>query len=278
MKMQSRYSTNPTDFKNYCTERIREEFLIEKLFGPDQIHFCYSHYDRLMIGGIKPVGQLHKLPNYDELRAEYFLERRELGVINIGGDGFVMVDGQLHTLQKHDCLYVGRGSKEVSFKSLDVENPAKFVIMSAPAHCSHPTAFMKASDAVLVDMGDVQTANQRTNYKYIYAGGLLSCQLVMGLTVLKNGSVWNTMPPHTHDRRTEAYLYFDLPDDQRVVHLMGTPHETRHVLVSNEQAVISPPWSIHAGAGTANYSFVWAMAGENQEFSDIKLAELRDLR
>lgn len=276
--MQVRHATSPIDFKNYTTERIREDFLVEKLFIPDQIHCCYSHYDRLIIGGIKPVGQLHRLPNYDELRAEYFLERREMGIINIGGDGFVVLEDQLHTLQKYDCLYAGMGTKEVTFKSLSVENPAKFVLMSAPAHCKHPNAFMKATDAMPVEMGTVENANWRTNYRYIHAGGLLSCQLVMGLTILRNGSVWNTLPPHTHDRRSEAYLYFDLPDGQRLVHLMGTPHETRHVLVSNEQAVISPPWSIHSGVGTANYSFIWAMAGENREFTDMKFVELRDLR
>ena len=278
MHLQVRHATNPSDFKNYDTHRIREEFLVEKLFVPDQLHFVYSHYDRLIVGGVKPVGQIHKLPIYEELKADYFLERRELGIINIGGDGFVVVGEELFTLQKRDCLYVGKGNKQVSFKSLDPENPALFVLLSTPAHREMPTAMMKAAEAMPAEMGNPQTANVRTIYKYIHANGLESCQLVMGLTVLQNGSNWNTMPPHTHDRRSEVYVYFDLDDDQRVFHLMGTATETRHLVVANKQAVLSPPWSIHAGVGTTSYSFIWAMAGENQAFADMDALNVRDLR
>ena len=278
MHLQVRHATNPSDFKSYDTHRIREEFLVEKLFVPDQLHFVYSHYDRLIVGGVKPVGQIHKLPVYEELKANYFLERREIGIINIGGDGFVIVGEELFTLQKRDCLYVGRGNKQVSFKSLDPENPALFVLLSTPAHRDVPTAMMKAADAQPAEMGSQQTANVRTIYKYIHANGLESCQLVMGLTVLQNGSNWNTMPPHTHDRRSEVYVYFDLEDEQRVFHLMGTPTETRHLVVANCQAVLSPPWSIHAGVGTTSYSFIWAMAGENQNFADMDALIVKDLR
>jgi len=278
MHIQVRHAANPTDFKSYDTHRIREDFLVEKLFVPDQLHFVYSHYDRMIVGGVKPVGQIHKLPNYEELKADYFLERREMGIINIGGDGFVILGEELYTLQKRDCLYVGRGNKHVSFKTLDPDNPAKFVLQSAPAHRDIPTALLKAADASPVEMGSFETANKRTIYKYIHAGRLDSCQLVMGLTVLQSGCNWNTMPPHTHDRRSEIYVYFDMEDDQRVVHIMGTSTETRHILVAPDQAVISPPWSVHAGVGTASYSFIWAMAGENYTFADMDILVLSDLR
>lgn len=278
MHIQVRHTTNPVDFKNYTTQRIREEFLMEKMFVPDQFHFVYSHYDRMIVGGIKPVGQLHKLPTYDELRSDYFLERRELGILNIGGDGFVMVEDELFTLQKRDCLYVGKGNKTVTFKSLDPEFPAKFILVSTPAHRAVPTAMMKAADASPADMGSPETANTRTIYKYIHADGLESCQLVMGMTSMKYSSVWNTMPPHVHDRRTEIYVYFDLDDAHRVFHFMGEPAETRHLLVANEQAIISPPWSIHAGAGTTSYSFLWAMAGENYVYTDMDTLALSELK
>ncbi|MFN4145816.1 MAG: 5-dehydro-4-deoxy-D-glucuronate isomerase [Runella sp.] len=278
MHIQVRHATNPTDFKKYDTQRIREEFLIEKLFVPDQVHFVYSHYDRMIVGGIKPVGQMHKLPVYEELRSDYFLERRELGILNVGGDGFVKVGEELFTLQKRDCLYVGKGNKEVSFKTLDPEFPAKFILVSTPAHRQIPTAMMKAADATPTEMGNPETANTRTIFKYIHAQGLQSCQLVMGMTCLKYSSVWNTMPPHTHDRRSEVYVYFDLEDEQRIFHFMGTAQETRHLVVANEQAIISPPWSIHAGAGTTSYSFLWAMAGENYTFTDMDQIRLSELR
>jgi 4-deoxy-L-threo-5-hexosulose-uronate ketol-isomerase len=276
--IQVRHAANPTDFKNYDTARIRTDFLVEKLFVPDQFHFVYSHHDRMIVGGVKPVGMIHKLPNYNELRADYFLERREIGILNIGGDGFVIVGEELHTLQKRDCLYVGLGNKEVTFKSLDPENPAKFILVSTPAHRPCPTTLMRAAEAMPVDMGTTETANIRTIYKYIHADGIESCQLVMGMTALQNGSVWNTIPPHTHDRRSEIYVYFDLEADHRVFHYMGTPDETRHIVVANEQAIISPPWSIHAGSGTTSYSFMWAMAGENYTFTDMDAIKIGDLK
>lgn len=278
MHIQVRHAANPTDFKQYTTQRLREDFLMEKLFVPDQLHCLYTHYDRMIVGGVKPVGQTNKLHNYEELKADYFLERREMGVLNVGGEGAVMVDDDSYTLQNRDCLYIGKGSKYVSFKSSDPEAPAKFILVSTPAHRVCPTKLMKAEEAMPVEMGSQATANQRTIYKYIHAEGLESCQLVMGMTALKTGSVWNTMPPHTHDRRSEIYVYFDLEDDQRIFHLMGTPEETRHLVVANEQAIISPPWSIHSGAGTTNYSFMWAMAGENYSFTDMDLLKMSELK
>ncbi|RAJ97530.1 4-deoxy-L-threo-5-hexosulose-uronate ketol-isomerase [Larkinella arboricola] len=276
--MQTRYTTNPTDFKHYDTDRIRREFLIESLFQPDSFELVYSHYDRMIVGGIMPVQGPQTLPTYDELKADIFLQRRELGIINIGGDGTVTVDGQVFELAKKDCLYVGLGSQEVVFASLQADQPARFALLSTPAHRTCPTAKLTSADASPNDLGAQETANQRTIYKYIHADGLQSCQLVMGLTTLKPGSIWNTMPPHVHDRRMEAYIYFDLADNQRVFHLMGHPQETRHLLVGNEQAILSPPWSIHAGAGTSHYSFIWAMAGENYTFTDMDFVPLGEIR
>lgn len=276
--MQTRYTTNPTDFKQYDTDRIRRDFLIESLFQSDSFELVYSHYDRMIVGGIMPVQGPQTLPTYDELKADFFLQRRELGIINLGGDGTVSVDGQLFELTKKDCLYVSMGSREVIFSSSQADKPARFALISTPAHRACPTAKLTSAEASPADMGAQETANQRTIYKYIHADGLESCQLVMGLTTLKPGNIWNTMPPHTHDRRMEAYIYFDIPDDQRVFHFMGHPQETRHLLVSNNQAILSPPWSIHAGAGTASYSFIWAMAGENYAFTDMDRVPLNEIK
>ncbi len=278
MHIHTRHATNPSDFKSYTTQRIREDFLVEKLFVPDQFHFAYSHYDRMIVGGVKPLGHINKLPIYEEMRADYFLERREMGILNIGGDGFVVVDEELFTLQKRDCLYIGKGAKHITFKSLDTDSPAKFIMISTPAHRQCPTRMMKAAEALPVDMGSQTTANQRTIYKYIHADGIESCQLVMGMTSLKSGNVWNTMPAHIHDRRSEIYVYFDMPEEQRVFHFMGAAEETRHIVVANEQAIISPPWSIHSGVGTTNYSFLWAMAGENYTFTDMDMLKMSDLK
>ena len=260
------------------TEEIRANFLIENLIEADRIHFVYSHYDRVILGGAMPVLTEISLGNYNELKADFFLERRELGIINVGGNGKVSVDGKSFLLEKLDCLYVGKGANEVVFSSENKENPAQFFLLSSPAHQNYKTRLMKKQEASPVKLGTVETANQRIIYKYIHSAGIKSCQLVMGLTVLENGSVWNTMPAHTHDRRMEAYFYFDVPEVQRVFHFMGQPQETRHLLVGNHQAIISPPWSIHAGAGTSNYSFIWGMAGENQNFTDMDFVEIRDLR
>lgn len=276
--MQSRYESSPKEVAGMNTESLRANFLIEKLFEANQVSLTYTHYDRVITGGVMPVGEVVSLPNYDALKSEYFLERRELGIINVGGDGKITVDGEAFLVNKLDCLYLGKGVQAVSFESIDANNPAQYFLISSPAHQAYPTRLMKKEEASPVNLGSNLTSNERTIYKYIHLDGIRSCQLVMGLTVLANGSVWNTMPAHTHDRRMEVYCYFDVPQNQAVLHLMGQPQETRHLFVSNHQAIISPPWSVHSGCGTANYSFIWAMAGENQLFTDMDFVEIPSLR
>ena len=244
----------------------------------NSIELVYTHYDRVIAGGAVPVDGKLQLPNHPELRAEYFLERRELGVINVGGEGTVTVDGKAQVLTKLDCLYTGKGSKEVTFESADPANPAVFFLLSAPAHQTYPVQFLPKEQAAPTNLGAVETANERTVYKYIHLEGLKSCQLVMGLTVLKTGSVWNTIPSHTHTRRMEVYFYFDVPENQRVFHFMGQPTETRHMLVANHQAIVSPSWSIHSGCGTSNYSFIWGMAGENLNYADMDVVDIKEMR
>lgn len=260
------------------TAELRENFLIETLFAVGELKFVYSHYDRTVIGGVTPGAAPLMLSCPDELKATYFLERREVGIINVGGAGQITADGTVYDLSNQDCLYIGLGVTEVEFVSLDSAHPARFFLLSAPAHHTYPTQHMAQADATPANMGATETANKRTIYKYIHPDGIKSCQVVMGLTQLEPGSVWNTMPPHTHDRRMEAYLYFDLPTDQRVLHLMGEPEQTRNLWVAEGQAVISPPWSIHAGCGTTRYAFIWAMAGENQSFADMDHVALPNLR
>lgn len=276
--MQSRYESSPKEVAGMNTESLRANFLIEKLFEANQVSLTYTHYDRVITGGVMPVGEAVSLPNYDALKSEYFLERRELGIINVGGDGKITADGEIFLINKLDCLYLGKGVQSVSFESIDANNPAQYFLISSPAHQAYPTRLMKKEEASPVNLGSNLTSNERTIYKYIHLDGIRSCQLVMGLTVLANGSVWNTMPAHTHDRRMEVYCYFDVPQNQAVLHLMGQPQETRHLFVSNHQAIISPPWSVHSGCGTANYSFIWAMAGENQLFTDMDFVEIPSLR
>lgn len=276
--MKILHSVHPEDFRKYDTSAIRKHFLLEQLGHDNQANFVYTHYDRMVAGIIKPAGQTITLDNHDNLRSEYFLERREMGIINVGGRGAIIADGENYSLEKLDCLYLGKGVKAVEFSSQDTTQPAVFFILSAPAHTSLPTTFMSANSAAKVDLGATKTANQRTICKYIHKDGINSCQLVMGLTILHEGSVWNTMPAHTHDRRMEVYFYFDVPDDQRVFHYMGEPTETRHILIGNHEAVVSPPWSIHSGSGTTNYSFIWGMAGENMEFTDMDGVQIKDLR
>ncbi len=276
--MQSRYESSPKEVAGMNTESLRANFLIEKLFEANQVSLTYTHYDRVITGGVMPVGEAVSLPNYDALKSEYFLERRELGIINVGGDGKITADGEAFFVNKLDCLYLGKGVQAVSFESVDANNPAQYFLISSPAHQAYPTRLMKKEEASPVNLGSNLTSNERTIYKYIHLDGIRSCQLVMGLTVLANGSVWNTMPAHTHDRRMEVYCYFDVPQNQAVLHLMGQPQETRHLFVSNHQAIISPPWSVHSGCGTANYSFIWAMAGENQLFTDMDFVEIPSLR
>lgn len=244
----------------------------------DTVQLMYSHYDRMIIGGAKPVSKILQLPNNDELKAEYFLERREMGIINVGATGVITADGKKYELDKLDCLYLGKGTKKVSFSSANKKEPTIFYILSAPAHHKYPNKLMKKEKASPVSLGDTATSNKRTIYKYIHLDGIKSCQLVMGLTVLEPGSVWNSVPPHTHTRRMEVYFYFDVPDSQRVFHFMGQPQETRHLVMKDHEAVISPPWSMHYGCGTSNYGFIWGMAGENQVFSDMDPAPVDSLK
>ncbi|GAB3888604.1 5-dehydro-4-deoxy-D-glucuronate isomerase [Spirosoma agri] len=276
--MQVRYAVGPNETRTFDTSMLRENFLVETLFTPDTVQLCYSHFDRVIIGGAMPVNASVALTTYDELKSDYFLQRRELGVINVGGAGTITVDDQTYELGKLDCLYIGRGSQVVTFASQQGDNPALFYLLSAPAHRSYPTKKAAQSDVFSAPMGSAEGANERVIYRYIHRDGLPSCQLVMGLTILKPGSVWNTMPAHVHDRRMEAYFYFDLDPAHRIVHLMGQPTETRHLLVANHQAVVSPPWSIHSGCGTTNYSFIWGMAGENMDYADMDMTAIADLR
>ena len=276
--MEIRFQNSPKETSRMNTKELRENFHIPALMQDDSVQLVYSHYDRVIIGGVKPFSKAVELPNHTELRAEYFLERRELGIINVGGNGAVEADGVKHTLSKLDCLYLGKGVKKVSFISDDKNAPAIFFLLSSPAHHAYPTRKLTKEEASPVELGDQATANRRTIYKYIHADGIQSCQLVMGLTVLSSGSVWNTMPPHTHTRRMEAYFYFDVPEQHRVFHFMGEPTETRHLLVANHEAIVSPPWSIHSGCGTSNYSFIWGMAGENYTFTDMDAVAIADIR
>lgn len=276
--MEIRFQNSPKETSRMNTKELRENFHIPTLMQDDNVNLVYSHYDRVIIGGVKPFSKEVELPNHTELRAEYFLERRELGIINVGGNGTVEADGTKYTLSKLDCLYLGKGIKKVLFSSDDKNAPAVFFLLSAPAHQAYPAKKLTKEEASPVELGDQTTANRRTIYKYIHADGIQSCQLVMGLTVLSSGSVWNTMPPHTHTRRMEAYFYFDVPEQHRVFHFMGEPTETRHLLVANHEAIVSPPWSIHSGCGTSNYSFIWGMAGENYTFTDMDAVAIADIR
>jgi 4-deoxy-L-threo-5-hexosulose-uronate ketol-isomerase len=276
--MEVRFQNSPKETAGMNTETLRANFLIENLMVQDEIKLVYSHYDRVIVGGVKPVSRAISLETHPELRADYFLERRELGIINVGGDGVIEVGGESFSLRKLDAAYIGKGVKEVRFKSSDKSNPALFYLLSAPAHQTYPTKKLTKEEAMPVTVGDGSTANRRTIYKYIHAEGIQSCQLVMGLTILEQGSVWNTMPSHTHTRRMEAYFYFDVAEDQRVFHFMGQPQETRHLLMANHDAVLSPPWSIHSGCGTANYGFIWGMAGENYNYTDMDPAPLNEIR
>ncbi|OIR00124.1 4-deoxy-L-threo-5-hexosulose-uronate ketol-isomerase 1 [mine drainage metagenome] len=276
--MQIRFQNSKKEVRGMTTEELRENFLCEDLMQDDVINLIYSHHDRVITGGVKPVQQSLSLKTDEELKANYFLERRELGIINVGGDGFVEADGIKYALEKLSCLYLGKGTKEVLFASADKNNPAVFFLLSAPAHHAYPNKKMTKEEASPVALGAVETSNQRTIYKYIHLDGIQSCQLVMGLTVLNDGSVWNSVPPHTHTRRTEVYFYFDLNEQQRLFHFMGEPQQTRHLVMKNNEAVISPSWSIHCGCGTSNYAFIWGMAGENQVFSDMDPAPITELK
>ncbi len=254
--MKTIHQVHPRDFKGYDTTQIRENFLLESLLQKDKIECVYTHYDRMVIGAAFPVTKSLQLTSYDELKSENFLDRREIGIINIAGSGTIEVDKEKFNLGKQDCLYIGKGKKNIVFNSTDKTAPAKFILFSCPAHKEFPTQLMSLSEALPAEMGSLDNNNHRTINKYIHNDGIQSCQLVLGVTNFKKGSIWNTMPPHTHDRRMEAYFYFDLSQDQRVIHFMGEPGETRHLFLNNEQAILSPSWSIHSGVATANYSFI----------------------
>ncbi|RZK46855.1 MAG: 5-dehydro-4-deoxy-D-glucuronate isomerase [Pedobacter sp.] len=267
--MQIRFQNSPKETAGMSTQQLRESFLIEQLMQPGKISLTYSHYDRMIVGGVVPTSTAIDLPNEGELKAAYFLERRELGIINVGGNGKVSAGGIDYALEKLECVYLGKGTESVSFSSDDAAAPAVFYLLSVPAHQSYPNKKMTKAEAAPVNLGDISTSNKRTIYKYIHNDGIQSCQLVMGLTVLEDGSVWNSVPPHTHTRRMEAYFYFDVDPAHRVMHFMGEPQETRHLVIGNHEAALSAPWSMHFGVGTSSYGFIWGMAGENKEFTDM---------
>lgn len=276
---ESRYAIGPNETKSLDTSGLRKNFLIERLFFEDKIHFVYSHYDRYMVGGAFPIIKKIKLETIEPLLKEpYFLARRELGIINVGGPGVVEVDGEPYNLDTKEALYIGKGRRDIYFASETADNPAKFYLNSTPAHHSFPTKRVTKAEANKIELGSMETANHRTINQMLLHTVIETCQLQMGMTELKPGSVWNTMPSHTHDRRMEVYFYFEVPDGQAVSHFMGPVDETRHIWMQNEQAVISPPWSIHAGAGTSNYTFIWGMAGENMDYDDMDKSPITDLR
>lgn len=280
--MDIRYSANQRDFKHYTTGEIRDEFLIENLYQPDKVVAVYSHVDRMVTLGCMPVNEAVPIDKdidiWSNFGTKYFLERREIGIFNIGGKGEIVADDETFTLDYKDCLYITKGTKNVTFKSLDKRNPAKFYMVSAPAHISYKTKFISIQDAAKKPLGDNKTSNKRVINQFIHPDVLQTAQLSMGMTVLDEGNVWNTMPAHTHERRMEIYMYFEVPKDNVIFHLMGEPNETRHIVMHNEEAVISPSWSIHSAAGTSNYTFIWAMGGENQAFDDMDVIKNEDLR
>ena len=276
--MNNRYANHPNDSKKYDTNQLREHYMVEEIFSDDKVELTYSHVDRIIFGGIKPVNESLKLEAGKSMGVDYFLERREMGVINVGGEGIVSIDGEEFALNNKDGLYIGKGNKDIIFKSSNPKNPAKFYINSVPAHKEYKTVKIEIEKANPVKMGDNSTLNKRTIYQYVHPNVCESCQLLMGLTILEPGSAWNTMPCHTHERRMEVYFYFDMEEDTRVIHLMGEPTETRHLIVKNEQAIISPSWSIHSGVGTSNYTFIWGVCGENQTFTDMDHISMDTLR
>jgi 4-deoxy-L-threo-5-hexosulose-uronate ketol-isomerase len=275
---EERYSYHPEDFKTYGTEKIRNEFLVDKLMEVGNIRLVYSLAERYIIGGAVPVDEDLVLETIDPLKAGYFCERREVGVINVAGSGSVLVDGTEYKMNYKDALYIGKGSREVIFKSDDAANPAHFYINSAPAHKAFPVKHVTMGDANVLHLGALETSNERDINQLLINGVVETCQLQMGMTELKTGSVWNTMPPHLHSRRNEVYFYFDVPEGEAVCHFMGQPDETRHIWLQNEQAVISPSWSIHSAAGTSNYIFIWGMAGENLDYTDMEVIQPTELK
>ena len=280
--MDIRYSANPKDVKRFTTKELRREFLVDGMYVADKVVATYSHVDRMVILGIMPVAETLPIDKGIDIMAnfgtEFFLERREVGFFNIGAPGVCTVDGTEYAMGNRDCIYIAKGARDVTFKSNDSGNPAKFYGISAPAHRALTTKHISINDAAQMPIGAPETANKRVIYQFIHPDVLETCQLLMGLTILDSGNVWNTMPAHTHERRMEVYTYFDMPEDGAVFHMMGHPKETRHLLIKNYDAVISPSWSIHAGCGTASYSFIWAMGGENQTFTDMDTIPIPELR
>jgi len=275
---QVRYASHPKDVKFYDTAKLREHFVVDKIFEIDEINLVYSHFDRFIVGGALPVSKKLVLEPIDPVRSAYFTERREVGIINVGGKGKINVDKKVFELDYKEALYIGRGNKEISFESFSRDNPAKFYFNSATAHAVHPCKKATKAEAEVVELGALETANHRTINKLIVQSVMPTCQLQMGMTELKSGSVWNTMPPHVHDRRMETYFYFEVPEGQAVCHFMGEIEETRHLWLANEQAAISPDWSIHSAAGTSNYTFIWGMAGENLNYGDMDAHNITDLK
>lgn len=267
------YPVHRDDFPAYDDRTIRKRFVLENLYANDRANFCYTHYDRMIAGVIAPVTSSVSLDSYNNLKSTFFFERREAGIVNTGGEGIIYIDGTSYRLQKLDCVYIGRGTRTVDFETNNAEDPAVFFFLSAPAHANFPTTLRRVSEVMPLKIGSAPEFNARSILKYIHDEGIPSCQLVMGITVLEPGSIWNTIPPHLHDRRSEIYFYFDLADHNYVTHFMGYPDQHRELLVRNRQAVVSPPWSIHAGRGSSHYSFVWGMAGENKDFSDMDRVE-----
>ncbi|MGD6843478.1 5-dehydro-4-deoxy-D-glucuronate isomerase [Bacillus infantis] len=276
--METRYAIHPEDMKKYTTDDLRREFLVETLFESGQVRLTYTHNDRMIFGGVTPSENELTIKLDKELGVDYFLERRELGIINIGGDGTVILDGTEYDMRARDGLYVGKGTREVLFRSKNAAQPAKFYINSTPAHHQYPTVKIDINEIKPLEMGEPGTLNERKIYQYVHPNVCESCQLQMGLTMLSPGSVWNTMPCHTHERRMEVYLYFDMEEDTRVFHFMGRPDETRHLVMKNEQAAISPSWSIHTGTATSNYTFIWGMCGENITYTDMDHVKMEELR
>ena len=276
--METRYANHPEEIKRYNTDELRKHFLVETLFEAGKVHLTYTHVDRMIFGGVTPTTEELTIKLDKELGVTYFLERRELGIINIGGEGSVILDGEVYEMAGRDGLYVGRGTKEVLFRSKDANNPAKFYINSAPAHHTYPTVKIDINNIKPLEMGESGTLNVRKIYQYVHPNNCESCQLQMGLTMLQAGSVWNTMPCHTHERRMEVYLYFDMEPETRVFHFMGEPNETRHLVMKNEQAAISPSGSTHTGSATSNYTFIWGMCGENITYDDMDHVAMADLR
>jgi 4-deoxy-L-threo-5-hexosulose-uronate ketol-isomerase len=267
--MEIRHAVHPEQAKTFNTEQLRESFLIRELFTVGKIKLVYSYYDRLIVGGIQPAGPLNLEVDEGVIGSKHLLDRREMGIINVGGEGTVKVDGSEYTLANKDALYIGTGAKELVYATKNKNQPAKYYLLCAPAHRNYPTTKISIAESEPLRLGSDEQSNRRTIYKYIHPDGVASCQLVMGLTILEPKNVWNTMPTHTHERRIEAYFYFDFPENDIVVHFMGPPSETRHLILRSEEAVLSPSWSIHSGVGTRNYTFIWGMAGENQTFSDM---------